>query len=782
MKKKVGLSIILLLVVAVSFLAGYWVNQGNKNSRALERKILYYVDPMNPAFRADKPGTAPCGMALEPVYADRSASGQQGTGMPQSLPPGSVRISSEKQQLIGVKTAIVEKTPWSHTLRVLGRVTLDETRIYRINAAVPGLIKNALPVTTGSFVRENELLATFYSSLEYRALVQSYFNSMKLAKSGSWNVEQESTQTALSKAQLSQIRKTARDLGQSGETSQIDYYRRNILNSGISAYQLAEMERTRTIPEEIEIRSPAQGLVVLRNVNADLRFDKGAELYRIADIRRIWVMADVFENEAAYFQPGRQVKMELPYQKKVIYATVSNVLPQFDPSTRTLKIRLETGNPNFVLRPDMFVNVELPVSGPPAIIVPVDAVLDSGLKKTVFVDRGNGIFEPRQVETGRSLGERVEVTKGLMTGERIVVSGNFLIDSETRMQQVASGTSGNAIRDPVCGMNADEEQARTAGHVHEYQGKKYYFCSRECRDEFVKSPERYNKVIGDQGKTSIAAMPAGLSKTGKRKPDAAMTHKGHDHGAMESTTARPSSSQGRDAGMTKAAGDRANMKTAAPMTHEGHDQAMPPRSSDSSQRPMQDNMDAMTPTSHKTNLPADMAPMTDSKKGPMPSSERAMPLPTGSPVGSLPAAGSATPMMPGAVDKSMSTGKSGAMLPPPGGGPPQPGMTGTMPADPKMPKQLSPGTAAAPTFPASSGEMKPVDPASAVQEKSPEAPGERNSKTNKYPANMRTKSARGARSLPLPAESIPAPPGSELNSPDKKMPAINGQMQPGGGP
>ncbi len=204
-----------------------------------------------------------------------------------------------------------------------------------------------------------------------------------------------------------------------------------------------------------------------------------------------------------------RVKMELPYQKKTLYAEVSPVLPQFDPATRTLKVRLEADNPGYVMRPDMFVNVELPVSGPPAIIVPVDAVLDSGLKKTVFVDRGNGFFEPRQVETGRSLGERVEIARGLMPGEKIVVSGNFLIDSEARMQQAAAGITGKIGRDPVCGMNIDEDRAKAEGNFLEYKGKTYFFCSPECRDDFGKDPERYLKAPRRRGpcRRPVRGMP-----------------------------------------------------------------------------------------------------------------------------------------------------------------------------------------------------------------------------------------------------------------------------------
>lgn len=495
--------ILLALVAAGAFFAGSWVTyyQGNHKSPS-ERKILYYVDPMNPAFKSAKPGIAPCGMPLEPVYAEKDNRDASGSVKSMPMPPGTIRIMQEKQQLIGVRLLKVEKLPWSSSIRVLGKVIPDETRVYRINAAVGGLIKNALPVTTGSLVKENELLATFYSSQEYRALVQSYFNAMKLVKSGSWSPENTESTRTFSKSQLAQLKKISRDLGQTGEAYQIDYYRRNILNYGIGLRQLEEMERTGEIPEEIEIRSPAAGFVVLRNITADYRFDKGTELFRIADLSRVWILADVFEYEASSFKPGLTVKMELPYQRKTFTARMSNVLPQFDPATRTLKIRLEADNPGYSLRPDMFVNVEIPVSGPAAFIVPADAVVDSGLKKTIFVDRGNGYFEPRQVETGRSLGDRVEITHGLMSGETIVISGNFLMDSESRMQQAGLPIAGKAGRDPVCLMNIDEVQARMKGHLVPYKGQTYFFCSPECRDEFVKMPGKFTASTSQSGSKS----------------------------------------------------------------------------------------------------------------------------------------------------------------------------------------------------------------------------------------------------------------------------------------
>jgi len=466
--------LIFILIVAVSFLAGFWVNHyaGNQKSAA-GHKILYYVDPMNPAIKSDKPGIAPCGMALEPVYAENSGAAV-GSSTPASLPPGTIRIAPEKQQLIGVHSVTVEKIPWSYTMRVLGRVTPDEALVYVINSSVEGWIRAIYDNSTGSIVKKNEILASFYSP-EFLSAEQAYIYALG-------SLDRFSTDARESPQQLELTKKNVKQ------------YEDSLRNIGMSDLQIEEIGRTRQYTENIQIRSPARGFVIVRNITTGLRFDKGRELYRIADLSRVWILADVFENEASFFKPGQRVKMELPYQKRILYAQISNVLPQFDPATRTLKIRLKADNPGYIMRPDMFVNVELPISGPPAIIVPADSVIDSGLKKVIFVDRGNGYFEPRPVETGRLLGERVEVTGGLVPGEKIVVSGNFLIDSESRMQRAASGIAGKAGRDPVCGMNIDEDRAKTAGHLREYQGKTYFFCSPECRDEFIKMPQKYTKT------------------------------------------------------------------------------------------------------------------------------------------------------------------------------------------------------------------------------------------------------------------------------------------------
>ena len=385
--------------------------------------------------------------------------------------PGSVQVSPDKQQLMGVRLASVSKISETHTLRVLGRVVPDETRIYRINAAVDGWIRETYDNTTGSIVKKDQVLASFYSP-EFLSAQQAFIFALGSKDRFQKNVKEPPQQSTLTDRNIKQ-------------------YRDSLRNIGMSDVQIEEIAETRAYAESIQIRSPANGFVTVRNVSTGLRFDKGTELYRIADLSRVWILADLFENEASYFKPGRTVKVTLREQKKPFTAKVSSVLPQFDPATRTLKLRLEVDNPGYTLRPDMFVDVEIPVTFPPAVTVPADAVLDAGIKKTVFVDRGNGIFEPRLVETGWRFGNRVEIKSGLKPGERIVVSGNFLIDSESKMELAAAGMYGTLVKDPVCGADVAVRKAEKTGRISIYQGKTYYFSSLECKQQFDKNPNRY---------------------------------------------------------------------------------------------------------------------------------------------------------------------------------------------------------------------------------------------------------------------------------------------------
>ena len=470
--RKPAITALSILVVAASFLAGSWYQKlrmaSNKDRSG--RTILYYADPMHSSYKSDKPGIAPdCGMKLEPVYADDGTLPGRADD-PVNLPPGTVRINTNRQQLIGVEVGAVEKKPVSQTIRITGRVSVDETREYRTNATNDGWIQDVFPVTVGSLVRKNQPLASFYSP-EFLSAEQAYFFALNTLDRFTQQEPPNEAQIKLSKVNIQQ-------------------YRDSLKNLGMGDPQLDELAKTREYTKKILIPSPVNGFVLARNVTPGERYERGKELYRFADISRVWVLAYVFENEAQHLRPGVTARVAVPNLNRTFYAKVSDVLPQFDPVSRTMKVRLEADNPGFLLRPGMFVDVELPVRLPPAVSVPVDAIIDSGLKKTVFVDLGNGYFEPRKVETGWRFGDRVEIVKGLAPGEHIVVSGNFFIDSESRMRAPTAEITPATAADPACGHVVDTGKARRAGLTSTYHEKTYYFWSSECKQQFDKDPER----------------------------------------------------------------------------------------------------------------------------------------------------------------------------------------------------------------------------------------------------------------------------------------------------
>lgn len=351
---------------------------------------------------------------------------------PASRPGGGLKISAGSQQIIGLRVSRVERAAVTHTLRLLGRVAPDETRLYRVNAGVEGAIHDVSAVTTGSEVGKDQLLATF-SAPQTLSAIQTYI----LNVGGADRLRQRAAEGSVEAQGL--------PLASANIRQRVDLLR----NYGVSALQMEEISRTRQVPDSIKILAPADGVVLARNVSPGLKFERGFELYRIADLRHVWVLADVFEGDTRHVRPGARARIALPAGGPALPATVAAVLPQFDATTRALKVRLEVDNPGLVLRPDMFVDVELSVALPPMIAVPADAVVDSGLTRTVFVGRDDETFEPRQVRTGRRFGDRVEILEGLAAGERVVTAGTFLLDSESRMRPLVSGTVGARQAEPA---------------------------------------------------------------------------------------------------------------------------------------------------------------------------------------------------------------------------------------------------------------------------------------------------------------------------------------------
>ena len=462
-----------LALAAVSFAGGAWWMRSASNAPATAQAPAAYACPMHPQYQSDRPGDCPsCGMKLVPSRAAGGSSAAANGDL--ALPPGAVHVSAERQQVIGIRLGAVERVAGTRLLRTTGRVAPNENATFPIIAGVSGWIREVRASTTGSHVRKNEILASFYAP-EFVNAQQSYYSGLE-------------TIDHVSSQQL-----PAQSYNQTRVVEGVQRYADVLRNLGVSEVQLAEMSRKRQLVQDIDITSPVNGFVLQRGVSPGLRFDRGFEFYRIADLTHVWILADVYQYQLPFIRPGLVARATTPQVAEPFAATVSSAEPIFDEATLTLKVRLETLNRNLVLKPGMFVDVEIPIELPPALVIPADAVVDSGVRKTVFVDRGGGYFEPRQVETGWRIGDQVEVTRGVMPGEQIVISGTFLIDSESRMKVAAQGMVRSTSRDPVCGMDVDEQRAAAAGLVLDHSGTRYFFCADECKRAFERDAARYRQ-------------------------------------------------------------------------------------------------------------------------------------------------------------------------------------------------------------------------------------------------------------------------------------------------
>jgi Cu(I)/Ag(I) efflux system membrane fusion protein len=202
----------------------------------------------------------------------------------------------------------------------------------------------------------------------------------------------------------------------------------------MSDAQVDELAVTREVPDAVYLVSPVDGFILARNISAGQRFERHTDFYRIADLRHVWIVSEVFSGEDQHLHPGSLASIQVRNQSTPLPARVSDSLPQVDPVTRGVQLRLEADNNNLALRPDMLVNVDLQLPAPSGLSVPADAVVDSGLTQRVYVSVGAGSFQAREVRVGERFGDRVQILSGLTAGERVVASGTFLVDSETRLR------------------------------------------------------------------------------------------------------------------------------------------------------------------------------------------------------------------------------------------------------------------------------------------------------------------------------------------------------------
>jgi Cu(I)/Ag(I) efflux system membrane fusion protein len=402
----------ILLLIAAAYAGGYGYGRWYKKPAAAggAKKIVFYVDPMHPWYKSDKPGIAPdCNMELVPVYEGEESRYQA----KKDAAPGSVEISSEKQQLMGVTFGTVAYENASDSIRAAARVALDETRIAKVQAKLDGWIEQVFVDFVGKRVNQGDPLITVYSP-EALATQQEFLLAEKARRTMQDNPVHEMM----------------------GSTANLVAAARKRLELwDISDEQIDRIASTGQTIKYLMLTAPISGFVTERNAFPKQRLTPETVLYTVADLSTVWVIADVYEFEAGAVRLNQPATLTLSYLPgRTFRGKVSYILPQVDPATRTIKVRLEFENPGFALKPDMYGQVELQTGGGRRLMVPASAVLNSGDRQTVFLDRGNGTFEPREVKAGMQFAGRVEILSGLKAGDRIVTSGNFLIDSESRLR------------------------------------------------------------------------------------------------------------------------------------------------------------------------------------------------------------------------------------------------------------------------------------------------------------------------------------------------------------
>lgn len=487
--RRMSLVIAVTAAIAASYGLGRYYSRPQTSAKA-GRRVLYYTDPMHPAYKSDRPGIAPdCGMRLEPVFAGDAGDSRTPSPISQ-LPAGAVSIDGATQRLLGIRLAPVEKSGTTRSIRVVGRVVPEDTRVYRVNPGVDGFVRETYNDSVGTLVKQDQKLATYYSP-DFLSVASGFLAAVQgvpgaVGKDGARTMQFPG---ALSKQGVSSLQG----------------YTDRLRNLGMRDVQIKRMADNHQLPESIDVVAPANGFILARNISPGLHFERQMEFYRVADLSRVWVVAEVYEQEAPYLRPGGPARITLRDAGRQLPARIADSLPQSEAGGGTVKFRLEVDNPTFVLRPDKLVDVELPVRLPPAVTVPLDALVDSGARARVYVEHGEGIFEPREVETGWRFGERVEIRHGVEPGERVVVAATFLVDSESRLRSPAPGpvparapapivdrpaslvdhlAAAKTVKDPNCGMPVDPARAAASGNTLADRGATFYFCSKQCKQAF----------------------------------------------------------------------------------------------------------------------------------------------------------------------------------------------------------------------------------------------------------------------------------------------------------
>ena len=384
-------AIILGIMIGRTLAPGADSAGGTANSG--EREVLYWVAPMDANYRRDEPGKSPMGMELVAVYADE-IDGQ----------PGAVKIDPTIVNNLGVRTAVAEFGELARQIDTVGYVGYDQDTVQHVHTRVDGWVEKLLTTATGDPVKKGQLLFELYSPTLVNA--------------------QEEFLTAL-RSSNALLRKA------SGQ---------RLAAFGVQADEIARLEKTRTVRRLVRVYAEMDGVITHLGVREGQFVTPSTDIMSVAQVDKVWVLAEVFERQAGWVKPGQEATVALDYVPgKTWQGVVDYVYPELDSKTRTLSVRLRFDNESEALRPNMFARVTIRTEGFGEVVhIPREALIRSGTVNRVVVDLGGGRFKSQPVQVGIESGDRVAIRKGLAAGDNVVVSAQFLIDSESNIEAALS--------------------------------------------------------------------------------------------------------------------------------------------------------------------------------------------------------------------------------------------------------------------------------------------------------------------------------------------------------
>lgn len=400
MKKTITVSVTIAAGILVGIAIGRWSSSDTglnvSSSGATQRDISYWVAPMDPNYRRDEPGKSPMGMDLVPVYADE-VDGE----------PGVIAIDATIINNLGVRTARAQLGELSHLIETVGYVGYDEDTVQHVHTRVDGWIEKLATKATGDPVEKGQLLFELYSP----TLVSAQGEYLAARRSNN--------QLLLSAS------------------------RERLTALGIPDSEIRRLDREDKISQRVRVYAQSDGVITHLGVREGIYVTAATEIMSVADLDKIWVLAEVFERQAAWVREGQQAMVEFDYLPgKIWHGTVDYVYPELGPKTRTLKVRLRFDNEARTLRPNMFARVTIRGDSIGEVVhVPREALIRGGSVDRLVVSLGEGRFRAQPVEVGIESGDRVEIRAGVSAGDLIVTSGQFLIDSESNIAGALSRMS-----------------------------------------------------------------------------------------------------------------------------------------------------------------------------------------------------------------------------------------------------------------------------------------------------------------------------------------------------